>query len=146
MLSSLQSERLRIGLRLARDGLVELTYISQDAGKQPFPCLYLLGGVGSALGCYQCLREFAGSASMPAEIDVELITMSDCCPAFGEGFNAIQGRPLEFKTHFPTTTVADLTDFDDYLNELAGDFANAGDLPTSRLPRYRLSLRMPNRQ
>ncbi len=144
MVSRLQTHERSITLRIGRDGFVELDYIEQEQGAHPFPSYRVLGGVGSALGCYQCLREFAGSASMPGEVDVELITMPDCCPVFGEGERAIQGQPLEFRTHFPTTTIAEVEDFDEYLNELAGDFANAGGLSASSLPRYRLKLRMPN--
>lgn len=128
MVSAMRTDERRLTLHVARDGLVELTFVWQELGEHPLPHWLLLSGVGSALGCYQCLKELAGSPSMPAEIDVELITVPGCRPAFVHGINVLKGQPLEFKTHFPTATIAETLDFDEYLNELAGDFANAGGL------------------
>ncbi len=144
MVSAMRHNERQATLHVTRDGVVELKFVWQEPGELPFPHWVLLGGAGSALGCYQCLRELAGSPSMPAEIGVELITMPGSRPAFGHDVNVFQGQPLEFKTHFPIATIADTLDFDEYLNELAGDFANAGGMATTQLPRYRLALRMPN--
>jgi hypothetical protein len=146
MVSKRQTQNSHVTLRVDRDGFVELCYVSQQLGERYLDYSLLLGGTGSVLGCYQNLRKLAGSPSMPCEVDAEVITMSNICPSFGPSMNSLHGEPLEFRTHFSSITVADHADFDDYLNAMAGDLANAGGLSASQLPRYRLVFGMSNQQ
>jgi hypothetical protein len=113
----------------------------KDPG-EGLPLYLLLATAGSALGCYQCLRTFAGWATMPAEIDVEILSMPNVRASIGEDVTEF-GAPLDFKIRFPATTIADVSDFDEYINWLAGDFANAGGLSATRLPEYKLNIREP---
>ena len=142
VVSSSSSETHAANLMMNRDGLINVSVVSHDAPGKDLPLSRVLAASGSALGCYQCLRTFAGSASMPGEIDVEILSMPDVRPSIGEGQIQL-GAPLEFRTRFPASTIADVSDFDEYINQLAGDFANVGDFSAMRLPKYKLKIREP---
>jgi hypothetical protein len=106
----------------------------------------LLTGIGSAIGSYECLRTAGASPSMPAEIGVQVLSLPDRCPIIGDGFfSESSGKPLSFETNFPTMTISDRSSFDYFLDEFAADFANAGDLRSSHLPTFKLTLNIPPR-
>ena len=64
-------------------GLLSFSMVMNDESKHDIPLWILLETVGSAFGCYRCLRYFANSASMPAEIDVEILACGlSRCPRF----------------------------------------------------------------
>ena len=56
------------------------------------------------------------------------------------GDDLMVGAPLDFRTRFPAYTIGEDADFDEYINELAGDFANAGGFLAAKLPRYTLTI------
>jgi hypothetical protein len=114
-----------------RDGLIELSIVMHEDPRKDISLDLLLGTAGSALGCYQCLRTFAGSPFLPAEIDVEILSLINVRPSIDEDLIEL-GAPLEFRTRFPTSTIADVSDFDGYINQMAGDFANAGGFSAAR--------------
>jgi Putative DNA-binding domain len=143
IVSSKQTRTEQIELRLERDGVVELKNVRQKDTFLHVRLDTLLGAVGSVLGSYRLLRDFASVPTMPAEVDVEVLVLPALRPLISEGATEREGSPLEFRTAFPSATIADQADFDDYLNELAGDFANAGGLSASALPKYHLKLRNP---
>jgi hypothetical protein len=126
---------------LRREGFVELKLVRTDHESIGIHVARLLACVGSALGFYDKLRVRAGASNMPAEVGVEVLTLLDPKPMFGLSVNGSYGDPLEFRTLFPSATVADRSDFDLFLNEVAGDFWNAGNMRTSQLPQFYLHFR-----
>ena len=142
MVSSINNQDRVATLKMDRDGLIELSIIMHEDPGKDIPLHLLLATAGSALGCYQCLRTFAGSPFMPAEIDVEILSMLNVHPSIGEDVIEL-GVPLNFRTSFPASTIADVSDFDEYINQMAGDFANAGGFSAARLPEYRLVIQVP---
>jgi hypothetical protein len=140
--SSIKNQNHLATLKMDRDGLIEVSVIMHEDPNKDIPLDLLLGTAGSALGCYQCLRTFAGLPFLPAEIDVEILSMLNVRPSIGEDLIEL-GVPLEFRTRFPTSTLADVSDFDEYINQMAGDFANAGGFSAAMLPEYRLAIQVP---
>jgi hypothetical protein len=142
VVSSIKNQNQVATLKMDRDGLTELSVIMHEDPNKDIPLSLLLGTAGSALGCYQCLRTFGGSPFLPAEIDVEILSMLNVRPSIDEDLIE-SGIPLEFRTRFPTSTIADVSDFDEYINQMAGDFANAGGFSAAMLPHYRLAIQVP---
>jgi hypothetical protein len=111
----LQSSERCMSLRFDRDGF---RYVSQTNPDRHIPLSSLLTGIGSALSGFECLRAAAGAPTMPAEIEVEILALPSLCLMISDTFPETRGLPLGFKTQFPTTTVADLTDISINLREI----------------------------
>jgi hypothetical protein len=146
MTSTIESSERCYSLRVDRDGFVQLSFLTQSDVGRHVQLSTLLSGIGSALGSYECLRLKARAPSMPAEIGIEILSLPDRCPAIGDGFPETLGQPLDFKTQFPTATISERSSFDSLLNEVSADLANAGDLHSSSLPRFGLTLTIPQQR
>jgi hypothetical protein len=123
---------------LRRDGVVEVKSVRTDNATIGLHIARVLASVGSAVGFYHKLREKAGTPNMPAEVGIEILAVGAPRPMVGWGITEILGSSLEFRTLFPWTTIAERENFDDYLNDVAGDLWNAANGVASQLPRFSL--------
>jgi len=81
VVSARQDRTERIELRLERDGVVELKDVWQHDIDRRIRLSTMLGAVGSALGSYTLLRDFASVPAMPAEIDADVLVLpAHACP------------------------------------------------------------------
>ncbi|MGA0598134.1 helix-turn-helix domain-containing protein [Enterovirga sp. CN4-39] len=119
---------LVLSFRAMRDGTVEAVLFTWERTGQL--CAFgswMMDAVGRVLGVYNKLRNRAGMGSMPAEVDVEILSLNGVKPTpVGESRPVTGSKELPESARLGPHSVATMADFESLLNQLAEDLLNAG--------------------